>query len=538
MLKFLSSVLVATMALAGANWAIPGSPAFAVENLQPIVSGLPWPSATRLIAFRGDLWFVNSVKGRNHNSADIYSVDFQTQSLRYRHHLFSQDAGHPITHDGLLYWPMEDDRFSLGWGTVAVTDGERWHHLQIPGSSIFHTHALAVSGGKIVAANSGWDAILNTSTDMGKSWQEVYRHPTPNGRVSRMTSLVHLNGALLARLRERTGISLVHFDGQISRPVQGWPIAQHTSTLAATATHVFAGIQDNNGKWELWSTDGVSSKQVSTPFEGQPIADVLYVGTTLWVLTRTSSSSGRVWSKKPGRTFEQIAAVDGGFPRDLEVGGRCIFVGGDGQDGSGMVWGEPDCDNTGGTSRSTSIDPKIANQDGTEFWSEAAQEIRAVLASPERYRAQENNLRDVVYKFATQHPPERFFGNLTSEPLPHQEISMIGGRVRIPSHTYARWVMLWGMGLAKENSVPLEILTLPWSTPTNRAEKYFDNLPAALWAIRNANQNNRKTLSALVRRLSRFDDPQWLRHQVCATLSALTKLPFTTDVDVWQKRLM
>lgn len=74
----------------------------------------PWPVVSNLIAFRGRIWFVNSVTGRNHNSADIYSYAPSNGALRYERHLFSQDAGRPTAGDGWLYWPFEDDRFSLG----------------------------------------------------------------------------------------------------------------------------------------------------------------------------------------------------------------------------------------------------------------------------------------------------------------------------------------------------------------------------------------------------------------------------------------
>ena len=68
----------------------------------------PWPVASRLIGYRGKLWFANSVKGRNHNSADIWSFNPKTNESRYERHLYSQDAGHPLVYNGLLYWPFED----------------------------------------------------------------------------------------------------------------------------------------------------------------------------------------------------------------------------------------------------------------------------------------------------------------------------------------------------------------------------------------------------------------------------------------------
>ncbi len=87
----------------------------------------PWPEVSRLIGFRGRLWLANSVKGVNHNSADLYSLDPASGELRYERHLFSQDAGRPLVHAGLLYWPSEDSRFSIGWGDLLITNSRVSH---------------------------------------------------------------------------------------------------------------------------------------------------------------------------------------------------------------------------------------------------------------------------------------------------------------------------------------------------------------------------------------------------------------------------
>ena len=40
------------------------------------------PVISHPIAYRGRIWFANSVKGRNHNSADIWSLDPASGKLR------------------------------------------------------------------------------------------------------------------------------------------------------------------------------------------------------------------------------------------------------------------------------------------------------------------------------------------------------------------------------------------------------------------------------------------------------------------------
>ena len=97
----------------------------AAKDLVPLVRGLPWPHVSQLIGYDGRLWFANSRKFVNHNSADLYSLDPTSRTLRYERHLFSQDAGDPVVAGGLLYWPFEDSRWSPGRGEYALTDGAR-----------------------------------------------------------------------------------------------------------------------------------------------------------------------------------------------------------------------------------------------------------------------------------------------------------------------------------------------------------------------------------------------------------------------------
>ena len=62
------------------------------EALAVVARVGPWPVASGLIGFAGRLWFVNSVKYGNHNSADIYSLDPVGGAPRYERRLFSQDG--------------------------------------------------------------------------------------------------------------------------------------------------------------------------------------------------------------------------------------------------------------------------------------------------------------------------------------------------------------------------------------------------------------------------------------------------------------
>jgi len=152
----------------------------------------PWPVVSQLISYGDRLWFVNSVKGVNHNSADLYSVPHAGGAPRYERHLFRQDAGDPVVHRGLLYWPHEDGRTEPGIGVFEVTDGTRWEFGEIPTERAFHVHAMAEADGALYAAPSAWKGSVARSRDGGASWDGIYLHPTPERKVSRITTLAIL----------------------------------------------------------------------------------------------------------------------------------------------------------------------------------------------------------------------------------------------------------------------------------------------------------------------------------------------------------
>ncbi|MDZ4328209.1 MAG: hypothetical protein U1A73_24800, partial [Pseudomonas sp.] len=78
--------------------------------LVPLARVGPWSAVASLVGLGDRVWFTNSVKFRDHNSADVYSYNPRTGALRLEQHLFSQDTGHPTVAGGLLYWPFEDPR--------------------------------------------------------------------------------------------------------------------------------------------------------------------------------------------------------------------------------------------------------------------------------------------------------------------------------------------------------------------------------------------------------------------------------------------
>ena len=239
-------------------------PAASAETLNVLARAGPWPTLSGAIVFEGRLWVVNSVKGRNHNSADLYSFDPGSNKFAYERHLFSQDAGDPVIHAGHLFWPMEDYRFSLGWGAYAATRRGTWFNGSIPGTQIFHNHAMTSDGKRLYAANSGWTAKLNVSEDHGKTWRQIYEHPTPQGVVSRITSLTPLHGKLIAQMIVRGVANLTTFaDGRLST-IEGWPRGISILGNTVLGKRFYAVLSRSEGGSQLWATDGTDASPVVT----------------------------------------------------------------------------------------------------------------------------------------------------------------------------------------------------------------------------------------------------------------------------------
>jgi len=104
----------------------------------------PWSGISGLIGCGARLWFVNSVKFVDHNSADLYSYDPGTGTTRYERHLFSQDAGDPVVaaplEQCLAPRPVEtDDDFRAD-----LDDGHA--HLKHPAAVVYSRLQPGIDG--------------------------------------------------------------------------------------------------------------------------------------------------------------------------------------------------------------------------------------------------------------------------------------------------------------------------------------------------------------------------------------------------------
>ena len=500
-------------------------PARAQDELPLLAKVGPWPVLSNPVGFDGRLWFVNSVKWRNHNSADLYSYDPTDGELRYERHLFSQDGGRPVVAGGRLFLPFEDARFSLGWGQFLVTDGERWEPGTIPNGQIFHTHAVVALGDRLVASTSAWRAGLQVSDDGGLTWTQIYDHPTPERRVSRIVELVVAGDLVLGYLIQGDERRLLRYDGSNVADVPGWPEGRSILGLAVHDGAAYAAVREADGD-AIWRTDGRTSLRIAGPRRDWRLNHIAADRNGLWAVGG-GPDGGRVWHSDDGAEWMPVWQVFGGRPLELAPFAGEIYVLGEAVDG-GLLWGP---------------NPPSAHEAGAEpNWPSAPDEALDLNAVAALDRLLTNpaagtgraGYRDTVFSLSGAKGAGEVFASRLALEGPERTVGLIGGRVTISSKTLNRWILLWGMTLSGEGRVPPELIAEHWTAPQNSSEKYFDLPPAAMRAAAAIGQDDRATIDALIGRLGRSEDPLWLRGDAVGALSELTGRRFGYDFDAWQ----
>ncbi len=491
----------------------------------------PWPVNSRLIVFRDRVWFVNSVKGVDHNSADLYSLDAGTGELRYERHLWSQDAGQPLADGGLLYWPSEDPRVA-GWGDFQVTNGEDWKTGQIPTAQIFHVHAIVRRAGQLVAATSAWRAGLQISHDAGRNWQMAYDHETPPRRVSRIVSLAANHRRVVGEIKDPAGRRLIRFDDSGIAAVPGWP-SDRAMSRPVHFKGAFYGLIHDSGGTAVWRTDGSTSRRIRpAAIDWRPFALAAGNG-MLWALTG-NGQGGMVWRSTDGVDWTAVARLEGGAPFDLAIMRGRPFVGGRGADGRGVLWGRA-TRHTGDAPPPVAALPALKRPRtvGDADTAGVLRQLDRLLADPSAYDGTARRLRDAVHAVVGTGVPPGAFERRLDAALPDGTLRPFRDVVVTSRAAMGRFWLLWGIGLAGQGRVPPDLIAAPWTAPENGAAKYFESQIAAMWAVVELDQADRETIDALIARLRADADPLWLKGDAVGALTALTGRRLGYDLDAW-----
>lgn len=506
----------------------------ATRELVPVAQPGPWPHISSLIGYGGRLWFVNSRKFVDHNSADIYSYNPRSGHTRYERHLFSQDAGDPVVFAGLLYWPYEDPRFSMRRGEFSITDGVGWQWRSMAVGEAFHVHAMAGHGGALWAAISAWQAGLLRSDDRGASWTVVYEHPTPAGEVTRITTLASDGKALYAGLTTTVGedeATLLRLEeGRVS-PVETWPRGASTSGLVIWRGHVYA-LHDARGARAVWRSDGGASQRIAA-LDGAGIRALAAGEDALWAAS-AERPGGALWRSDDGVDWSIVQRFTSSMPVAIGAYGGAVYVGAEGANGRGELWGP--APPAGAGSALTGDLPLWPAAAPEPLQGAALAALDRTLEDPAALGASHGRLLEFVHLLARTRSPE--MGAALSERLtrrlPERRVDLFGGNTDLPAARIARWDLMWAIARVGHGRVPLELIEAPWTVRANRSQKYFEPAPAALWAAAEIGQADEATIAALIDRLDRPDDPDWLRGDVIGALAALTGERFGYDIAKWR----
>ncbi|MEX3010200.1 hypothetical protein [Hoeflea sp. TYP-13] len=513
---------------------LPSFPSLAAE-LSILARPGPWPVADNLVAYRGRIWFSAAVKGVDHNSADIWSFDPGTEELRFERYLFSQDAGRPSVHKGLLYWPHEDMRIGLGEGVISVTNGGKWAELFVATDDLMmHTHAAVEWKGKLVTAMAGWNSVLAASTDAGMSWTALVNDPPKTGSFHRYNDVVALDERLFVRHWQDTGLTLAEYrDGGVAA-VDGWPKGRIFSALTPFAGALYALVESDSGKNELWRIATGRPERVEAAPEGLDMQHMISDGRSLWLVVRTDDGA-QLWSSADGKTFTPGDTVRGGNVHSaMALAAGKIYLAGEGADGKAILWGPTDVS-------IVDVPDPIALPDqpreADPQFDEAAERnrLQAALSAPQNYARHGRPLHKIISMALARNPPSGFLASLLDAEVPDVDIEIFGGRFSVPARDIARWQILAAMAQRGEKTVPARLLTTRWQRQPNRPQKWFDALLIAMHAVQLSGQNDRATVDALIGRLDNSGDPFWLQSQVTGTLTAITGMDFAYDRDAWKR---
>lgn len=507
--------------------------AFAPPPLVPLAQPGPWSGISGLIGYGARLWFVNSVKFVDHNSADVYSYDPRTGDTRYERHLFSQDAGEPVVAGGLLYWPFEDARFSTGHGEYLVTNGAEWGWRVLPEGQVFHIHAMAASGGALFAATSAWRAGLQRSDDAGAHWRIEYDHPTPPGLVSRLTALAVLDGTLYAGLTAyaEPGAKLLEMSTGTFWPVRGWPPGVAADALVSYGGRLYAVNHTGNGS-SVWRTDGTTVERIQG-LDGQPVRALAAGPGDLWAVSG-GRGGGALWRSHDGLSWTTEHSFRDAEPLDVAVYGGRVYVGTAGPGERGTLWGPPAPAPVEAPLEAHPLPPAPHRLAHAQL-AAALTALDRTLREAAGYADHGAGLRVAVEPLALSGLPAAGpeLARRLSGSFPDLRIRLFGGALTAPAAALARWYLLWALALAGAGRVPLELLSASWTAPPNSAEKYLE--PAPAWAAAQVGQTDAATLFALVERLGGARQPSWLDGDLVGALTVLTGERFAYDRAAWRR---
>lgn len=421
-----------------------------------------------------------------------------------------------------------------------VTNGEDWQWHLLPDGEAFHVHAMAAKGEVLYAGTGAWAGGLQRSTNGGTRWELLYEYPTPPRQVSRITALASFRNELyvgVTALHERSTKLFRWQEGELEA-IANWPKGKYVEALTAYGGWLYAVNFGSNDELSVWRTQGANAQQL-TGLDGYRIRALAAGRNELWAVS-SSRTAGLLWRSEDGLSWEVAHQFEAQRPLDVLVYGGQVYVGAqDLATGRGVLLG-PEVGAAAVLEQVMS--PRSLPSQALPLQGEALGEVLAevdgAIANPSTYSRGDSQdvLATVLKPFALSQTAT--VGEVLSQrlnaSLPQDMAQLFEGKVTEPARDVLQWYLLWAMGLNGQGQVPPELLGVPWTTPQNDREKYWQSAPASAWTMAQVGQSDRETIAALINRLSFEEDPLWLKGDVVGALTVLTQESFGYDEAAWQ----
>ena len=348
---------------------------------------------------------------------------------------------------------------------------------------------------------------------------------TPDGNVSRVTAMVSQQATLyfgVTAWAEDDTVKLLHLQDDRVRPVPGWPTGHSIGALGAFRDQVYA-VNRTGDDSRVWRYQAGQPAQPVTALDDYRVQAFAATPTVLWAVS-TGPEGGLLWRSPDGRTWQQFQSFSD-LPVSMTVTDGQVFVGTYNEERGGALWG-PAALQPRHRSQPPALPARPARELSPAALKQAVRALDDALfnVDPKPYR---QRLIRALFPLALSHDPAA--GAALSErlngPLPETPVKRMIGTAQMPAVRMARWYLLYAVALNGHGHISPALLTIPWDVPPNGAEKYFEPLPAAAWAVAELGQNDPATQAALKQALH-SDMPGWAKGDVLLALHRLHGVPF------------
>ena len=286
---------------------------------------------------------------------------------------------------------------------------------------------------------------------------------------------------------------------------------------------------------EIWRHDGQTSYRVGP--SGR-FADLASDGETLWL----AGFDGQLLSTMDGIGWQRHKRLKGGRPVTLYTIDGGLFAAGRGDDGQGIIWWQKGHALRPATAPDDAAQQRIKaltarpQADKDIDWQAKGADMDRLLANPQTFTSYRGGPLGDALKFALENgAPQGFFANRLDAKIADGGYQGFGSGSQTAIADLAQVLILSAMAEARHSQVPTELILKPWRSKANSYEKYIEPSMAAIHAVARAQQGDKATVAALLKRLDYKDDPDWLRSQIIGALTAATGQHFGYDIAAWQR---